>query len=164
MPAGSKPGEHRGGRKRGTPNKRTLIKTEQANQHFAEAKASGRRLAIDELEWLMQAFKEAVQYFKPQDLANMKPDQERQFVKYATLLRSVCMALAPYQSATFRSILLSQPVAESQRDQSAAERLIQFFDSLAEAASFEREQRRKQKVKTVPRVREWQTAASPSLV
>jgi len=36
MPRGSKPGEHRGGRKKGTPNKRTELQ-----ELIAEAKAKG---------------------------------------------------------------------------------------------------------------------------
>ncbi len=98
----------------------------------------------------MQIFKEGVEYFRPRNFDQIDPDKERQFFKYAGSMRQVMIALAPYQSATFRSILLSQPAAESQRDRSAAERLIQFFDSLAESAAFERQQR-KQKVPAEPK-------------
>ena len=148
---GSKPGERRGGRQKGTPNKRTLIKIQQAQHQFAEAKASGRRLAIDEMEWLVEVFKIGVEFYRPKDFANIDPDKEQRFFKYASSMRQVLGMLAPYQSATFRSILLGQPVAETQQDESAAERLIKFFDGLAESTAFEQQQRKVEKVPAEPR-------------
>jgi hypothetical protein len=43
MPRGSKPGERRGGRQRGTPNKKTLIK----NAVFFAAASDGERSPLD---------------------------------------------------------------------------------------------------------------------
>jgi len=90
----------------------------------------------------MQALKAGVEYFMPKDFA--KIDE-----KYLSTMRMVCTALAPYQSATFRSVLLSTPVAESASDQSAAERLIEFFDKLADSAVAEKPRKAEQPVRVI---------------
>jgi hypothetical protein len=98
---------------------------------------------------MMQALKAGVEYFMPKDFAKIDEKAERQFFKYLSTMRMVCTALAPYQSATFRSVLLSTPVAESASDQSAAERLIEFFDKLADSAVAEKPRKAEQPVRVI---------------
>jgi hypothetical protein len=137
---GSKSGERRGGRQKGTLNKRTVARVAQAERHFAEAKAEGRKLAIDELAWLASVLREGVEHFRPH-FDRTDVESENRYLRWATALRQVLSALALYQSATYRAVLMTQPPA-AHDDPSAAERLIAFFDRMAETQAYERREAR----------------------
>ena len=55
---GSRPGERRGGRKKGTRNKATVQMARIAERVLGEAKASGRRLGKEVLDYFMHIFTE----------------------------------------------------------------------------------------------------------
>jgi hypothetical protein len=93
---GSKPGERRGGRQRGTPNKTTMERLLRAERETAVAQAEGRKLAKEVLDDFMVLF------------AGSQPD-EAKFEKYARLAIATAADLAPYQSPTFKAIAVMAP-------------------------------------------------------
>jgi hypothetical protein len=107
---GSKPGERRGGRRKGTPNKATLEKALIASRTVSEAKTSGKKLAKEVLEDLMHTFVSMAEHYKP-----TPPEAERQnphadegmFVQYAKHIIDCAKSLAPYQSPTFRAVVVA---------------------------------------------------------
>lgn len=104
-----------GGRQKGTVNKRTLekrvIEAEIARRTMADAKAEGRKLAKEVLEELMHTFLEAAMIFKPtfKKLAKgQKPDvNEERFQIYSRLTKECAIALAPFQSPTFKAVAVT---------------------------------------------------------
>ena len=143
MPRGSKPGEHRGGRKKGSPNKKTLealerrrVLAENAEKAEAEkaalvaesAKVAKLKLGKDVLEEFMMLFAGMAAFYQPHPewrprldtdgkpvldngrpvLENANPNMsEPQFLRYAVLARDTAKDLAPYQSPTFRAIVVA---------------------------------------------------------
>src|SRR5919109_1554618 len=68
MPQGAKPGERRGGRQKGTPNKRTLVVTERLEALGCDPIEGMARIAMDEnteLSLRAQMYKELAQYAAP---------------------------------------------------------------------------------------------------
>jgi hypothetical protein len=143
MPRGSKPGEHRGGRVKGTLNKKTIARQIEADRLLQQQKVDNKPLAIDGLAWLAEILQQGVEYFRPRRFGGFKGERERQYLRWAGELRRVLQELAPYQSPQFRAIVLSAtPTPAERHDASAAERLISFFDGLAEQRAYERRQKR----------------------
>jgi hypothetical protein len=118
MPRGSRPGERRGGRKPGIPNRTTTERAEIARLAAAEANASGRKLGKEVLERFMVQFGELASYFQPTSFdttvvhAWAGTKNYELFVQFAALARDTAKMLAPYQSPTFRSIELAAPAPE----------------------------------------------------
>lgn len=121
MPGGgSKPGERRGGRKRGTPNKRTEEKKLLPLMEQARAHGAGHKLAKEVIEEFMIVAAGTAARYQPRPrqedgqeegkfketnkLAN--PDL---FEKWAKLAVAWATDLAPYQSPTFRAIVVAPP-------------------------------------------------------
>jgi hypothetical protein len=114
MPSGSRPGERRGGRRKGIPNRTTTEQMEIARLSASEATASGRKLGKDVLEELMVRFSELAHKFQPasstlavRDWA--KSAAEPMFHKYASLAVTAAKDLAKYQSPTFKAVEISAP-------------------------------------------------------
>ena len=132
MPRGAKPGERRGGRGKGTLNKATLeslererirsqidVATAGAERTITQAQAIGRKLAKDRLEELTEIFIGAAAYFQPRSSAigeaNQNADWDK-FEKWGRLAMDCASKLAPYQSPTFRAIMVSAPPPPREED------------------------------------------------
>ena len=115
MPSGSRPGERRGGRKRGVPNRATVERAEIALRSTAEAKASGRKLGKEVLEELMVLFGGLASKFQPESMDKIvvqewtKGDREPMFHKYASLAVKVAKDLADFQSPRFKAVEVHAP-------------------------------------------------------
>ncbi len=110
MPNGVKPGERRGGRKKGTPNKATRERALLAKRILEEqAGKPGRKLAREVLDDLMHTFLGMAAQHQPLPagavpMSGQKPD-EAKFVEYATLAGAMAQQLAPYQSPKFKATI-----------------------------------------------------------
>jgi hypothetical protein len=103
---GSKPGERRGGRQKGTPNRKTLERrliTERMLEHPSAGVESGK-LGRDVLAQYMCTFDELAEQYRKTN--------EPKFRQYAELAVACAKALAPYQSPTYRAIVVSSPRQE----------------------------------------------------
>lgn len=115
MPRGAAPGERRGGRGKGTRNKATLererIAAEIAARTVADARATGKKLAKDVLEEFMLLFAGMAASYQPWPVGLGKNPGENvgQFEKWARLACEQAAKLAPFQSPTFRAVMVSIP-------------------------------------------------------
>jgi len=115
MPSGAKPGERRGGRVKGVPNKATIEKALLAERAVEQARLNGKKLGKERLEELMEIFIGATAYFQPTitpGVPSTTGDWDK-FEKWARLAMECAAKLAPYQSPTFRAIVVAPPPAES---------------------------------------------------
>jgi len=123
MPSGSKPGERRGGRKLGTPNKATdhaemLARriVEDADRAAAAVKGEpGRKMSEEVLREFMELFAGMAAYHQPLPKgapvpAGRDPD-EHKFEKWARLTVKVAADLIPYERPSFRAINVPAPAA-----------------------------------------------------
>jgi hypothetical protein len=104
MTAGSKKGEHRGGRKKGTPNKATV------ERHLEILKAAGvdnysARLGRDVLAKVMVELDALAEKYHP--ARGPTPDEEL-FVKYANMAAKVAGDLTPYQSPRLAAMMMQR--------------------------------------------------------
>jgi hypothetical protein len=105
MPKGSLPGERRGGRKKGTPNRRTVQKLIEASTQVAEIKKLGQRKATEVMNELMQTARGMVALYQKRivtaDGKDLKPDalpaDVEQFWKAMDCAAIFTRNLAPYQ-------------------------------------------------------------------
>jgi hypothetical protein len=96
---GSKPGERRGGRQKGTPNKATVERVLRAERAVAESKAAGRKLAVETLDHYMHDFLAIAAGFREHgDLAA--------FERWAVLAVQTAKDLAPYQSPKLSAVVV----------------------------------------------------------
>lgn len=115
--SGSKPGERRGGRQKGTRNRKTLeaLEREQTRaQVIAELRAEDKAVeresltrSKDSMEKLLPVVFGYTAYFQPTfpGMAAQNPTgNEGQFLLYFRLFLDLARTLAPYQSPTFRAI------------------------------------------------------------
>lgn len=131
---GSKPGERRGGRQKGVPNKATVERlhknaiidqiAKEIGQPTSVAAAavdramSGRKLAKEELEEVVPIIKSVVAHFQQEPFAAVKSGgkatkaQWNDFRAWLELFVNTCVKLAPYQSPTYRAILVTTPTGE----------------------------------------------------
>jgi|SRR5882672_88662 len=107
MPSGARPGERRGGRKKGVHNKTSV---ERAAEVVANAKATNTPLAKDILERFMLVFagQAAVHQPRPDGLGGMLGNS-KEFERWARLSVDCAGKLAPYQSPTFRAVMVTTP-------------------------------------------------------
>lgn len=120
MPRGSSPGERRGGRKKGVPNKATIEARERAARELDAAKAGEKQIGKDVIEEMMFIAKGATASFQPVSeeqaqraqaagQTNVKPragDMEK-FGQWWDRTVFAAKELAKYQSPTFRAIMVS---------------------------------------------------------
>src|SRR5439155_3654458 len=104
MPRGSQPGERRGGRQRGTLNRKTLERQQIAAQlaanvpaHMVEGAAGA--LAKDVLRFWMNEFDRLARHHRRRDAAKSK--------SYADAAIACAAKLAPFESPTFRAVVLA---------------------------------------------------------
>lgn len=112
MPRAQK-GQRFGGRQKGARNKVTIARALRAEQEIAEAKASGRKMATQVLDEFMHLFAGMAAAYQPlppgtEIPAGRAPD-EAQFEKYAKLAVDCARILAPFQSPTFKAIVIAPP-------------------------------------------------------
>src|SRR5262245_53963972 len=100
MPLFQKGRKKTGGRKRGTPNKKTLSRIAEAEQVVASGKKGGRKLAVDVLGDYMALFSA---------LASTSRDDEAKFEKYALLAVEVAAQLASYQTPKLKAVFIPDP-------------------------------------------------------
>ncbi len=115
MPRGSniKKGMRPGGRKAGTPNKRTLEAVEKARIEVENARGANKRLAKEVLEDFMHLFASMAATYQPLQ-PGMEPDEKRspdeeKFQIYAKLAVDTAKSLADFQSPKFRAIMVTAP-------------------------------------------------------
>jgi hypothetical protein len=129
MPAGAKPGERRGGRAKGQQNKATIEQALIAEQVLKRASMEGKKLGKEVLEEFMGIFAELAYHFKPainNEPINEKSD-ENQFCKYAQLAVEAAAKLTPYQSPTFRAVVVA-PAPEKPKDGIVKRFTVEIFD------------------------------------
>jgi hypothetical protein len=125
MPRGAQPGERRGGRAKGTPNKTPLQKAEALAAKAAKAEARTavkvtvqpleHKLAKEVLDWGMQYCVARAAFRRPA-LADEPPNQnedEGQFLKWLALAAEFAKTLAPYQSPRLLAHAIKAPATES---------------------------------------------------
>jgi hypothetical protein len=115
MPRGAKPGERRGGRTAGTPNRATVERALEAEQALAEVK-KGRKLGKDMLWDLAELFLGMTAVYQPNHprLKDAPPGtpgvnpyaDEEKFMTYAIAARDTARALADFQSPRFRAVAI----------------------------------------------------------
>jgi hypothetical protein len=109
MPRGAKPGERRGGRSRGTPNRATIERTKRAELEMAEAKAAGRKLCKDLLEDFAFQFADLASFYRSRN-------DLREYERWSLHAVSAAKEAARYQSPQLRSVeVLPTPPAERVR-------------------------------------------------
>ncbi len=117
---GARPGERRGGRHKGVPNRATIEKAKVAELALAEAKAQGRKLAKDVLEDFMHLFAGMAAHYQPipegQAVPPGRAPHEGKFGEYSRLAVDCAHKLAPYQSPTFRAIVIAPPPEDRGED------------------------------------------------
>jgi hypothetical protein len=116
-----------GGRKKGTPNKATLEKALAAEAELQKAKEEHRPLAKDVLDSLMGTFVNAALPYQPTKGQRMQPEQADNYERWARLAMECAKALAPYQSPTFRAIVVA-PAPDDQL-QRVTKYELTIFDS-----------------------------------
>jgi len=129
------------GRFPGALGKRTQGQIQRAEARYGEARASGnRKLAIEVLDQLMHLHLSRASIYLPanpkavaEHTANPNPHENETLFRYHVERAEGCASmLAPYQSATFKSITLqASATQEIARDPAATQRLIAFFDKMA---------------------------------
>ena len=99
MPSGSKPGERRGGRGPGVPNKTSKAKSIAI---AAQRQKAGRKLAVDVMSELMNHFVGMAAKYQP---LGATPD-EKKFTLYAKQAASIASDLAAYETPKLASTTL----------------------------------------------------------
>lgn len=98
MPAGSKPGERRGGRKKGVPNKATKAREAEIAKKRA---AEGQQLAKDVLAAAMNAYLTLADKYDP--ASGNQIGDEAKFDRYLSKAAAIAADLAPYESSKLQS-------------------------------------------------------------
>ena len=107
---GSKPGERRGGRKKGSRNLKLVEKDLLAQRELADAKEKKRKLGKEVLDDFMHLFAGMAAYYQPAPPgAPPRPQQnEIKFKEYAALATTVAKDLAQYQSPKYSAVMVGQ--------------------------------------------------------
>jgi hypothetical protein len=113
MPNGVRPGERRGGRKKGTPNKATRERALLAKRVLEEQQGKpGRKLARKVLDEFMHLFMGMAAVHQPLPFNGLpapgqQPNEEK-FLQFATLAIAAAEKLAPYQSPRLKAVMVHQ--------------------------------------------------------
>ena len=122
---GSKPGERRGGRKKGSLNKATIERALMAEREVANANETRQKLAKDHLEELVNFYAR---------MAISKPDEVE---KWSKLRMEAASRLAPYQSPKLGVVMIQPPSEQDRLAQMTDEELIAALNSKADALGIE---------------------------
>jgi hypothetical protein len=131
---------------KGVLNKRTQYAIQQAEKQYAEQKAQGHLRATEVLDKLMHLHMGAAAVAMPtspkaiaEGKAQPNPYANDEVFRFHARRAAECAVnLAPYQQPQFRSIMIQAPPPEITDERSVAEKLIEFFDNLAESAKVAR--------------------------
>ena len=101
-----------GGRVKGQPNKATVEKTIIAERIMSEATMSGKKLGKEVLDDFMGVFASMAAYYQPRPgpdgkLTGNPVGNEDKFQQYARLAMQAAKDLAPFQSPTFRAVVVA---------------------------------------------------------
>lgn len=117
MPRGSKPGERRGGKKKGTLNKRTLEKLAETAREVQDLRRNGKKLAKEVLQEFMDMAadiaREELERIREAEKAPArgKPkvaEAERaRFWIAMECTKGFARALAPFQSPTYKAVVFT---------------------------------------------------------
>jgi hypothetical protein len=126
MPRGAQPGERRGGRAKGTPNRTPSQKVQDLAVKVAKAEARAKakviieplehKLAKDALDWGMQYCMRRAAFCRPAlpgEPRNPNED-EAEHLKWLGRMGEFGKALLPFQSPKFTAIAIQTPAAESE--------------------------------------------------
>jgi hypothetical protein len=102
MPRGSRPGERRGGRTKGTPNRATAERAAIAARIAGEAEMRGQKLGKEILAKYAGLFDEMA------DACHLAEDVAG-FERWARLACATAKDLAPYQNPTYRAVVITPP-------------------------------------------------------
>jgi hypothetical protein len=102
-------GRKTGGRHRGTPNKATIEKALIAARTVAGAKLAAKKLAKEVLEDFMLLFAGMAAHHQPTPPGHPQNPHESktEFLRYAGMAIDCAHKLAPYQSPTFRAVMVA---------------------------------------------------------
>jgi hypothetical protein len=126
---GSNPGQRRGGRQKGTRNKATVEKALIAEQVIARAEMAGKKLVKEVLDKCMGLLMGMVAFYQP-SLADKPPNpnaDEDKFEKWARLAIECAAKLAPYQSPTFRAVVVA-PAPDANQPEKRKRFTLSSFD------------------------------------
>lgn len=120
MPRGSniKKGQRPGGRKKGTPNRATVQKVEEARVAVEQSKGRGVKLGKEVLEDFMMQFASMAAVHQPMDNTVMpkgKTPNATKFLTFAKLTVDTAKALADFQSPKFKAIMVQSTGDQSQK-------------------------------------------------
>lgn len=125
MPRGSAPGERRGGRKKGVPNKTTLARSARIVE---QRQAAGLKLGKDLMSEAANYFRGLADRYAP---TGAQPNDEK-FERYLYKAAMIAARVAPYESPTLQSITVRQQPWDLTR---LSEDELAIFERLAEKAS-----------------------------
>ena len=114
------------GRKKGTPNRRTIER-----KLIGEARADCKPLAKEVLEDFMLFYIQAAYQFRPPLPIPENWEGESKFHSYAEKAGQFARMLAPYQSPTYRSITMQPPRESAARGTPAIDALEAFVLTLS---------------------------------
>ena len=110
MPRGAKPGERRGGRQKGVPNKATLAR---ASAIAEQKQKAGQKLGVEVMSEAMMHFRALAAKYQ---VGGPAPN-EKLFVKYLSQAASIAADVAPYESSKLQSTTLrgdkDQPITHT---------------------------------------------------
>jgi hypothetical protein len=159
MPRAQK-GQRFGGRTKGTPNKATIERLEReriaeqvalqsavaaqsapaAEREIAKAGTERRKLGKERLEELLEIAVGATAYFQP----TLKNGVERnpnadwtQFQKWFQIAHAVAATVSPFQSPTFRAIMVAAPPPKHDEDRKSGD-VIPLNDPVAASRIYRR--------------------------
>lgn len=103
---GSKPGERRGGRQKGVPNKRTVLKREFVEEQVRQIRQEGKKLPSEVLHDFMMLFMGMASHFQPRAPGQTpNPNEDRDlFYKSVDYVLEFATAAAPYFSPKLRAL------------------------------------------------------------
>ena len=111
MSRGSKPGERRGGRLKGTRNRATIEKARIAELEIDKAKETGRKLAKEYLQDFLPVLAGMAATYQPLPPGMIAPNgrqpDDAKFEKWLNYVIDVAAKLAPYESPTFRAVVVA---------------------------------------------------------
>lgn len=112
MPRGASKGERRGGRAKGTLNRTTIERALLAEKELEAAKASGRKLAKEWMQEFLPVLAGMTAFYQPTfpGMQQQNPNgSEDKFEKWYGLFLDTATKLAPFESPTFRAVMVAPP-------------------------------------------------------
>jgi hypothetical protein len=116
---GRRTGIKSGGRKKGTPNKRTVMLAEQARDAIEEMRAQKKEPARSVLQRMMELAEGAASYFQPRTPAQLLAGQKEnpnkdtgEFREWVRIVIDCAKTLIMYQEPKLAAVMLAGPAPE----------------------------------------------------